>query len=135
GCSLCHSSSPCFFTAPPTTLIYTLSLHDALPILYLLYLWIIHPVRRLQGGLQRMALREFGVRLPVDRRDEFGVLARGFNRMADELQELYTDLEARVAEKTAQLASQNEVLSALYDMAAFLNRPNDIEAVCRGFLD
>ena len=106
-----------------------------LALVYLLYLWIIYPVRRLQGGLQRMALREFGVRLPVDRRDEFGVLARGFNRMADELQGLYTDLEARVAEKTAQLASRNEVLSALYDMAAFLNRPNDIEAVCRGFLD
>ncbi|MHA3905094.1 type IV pili methyl-accepting chemotaxis transducer N-terminal domain-containing protein [Castellaniella sp. WN] len=106
-----------------------------LALVYLLYLWIIHPVRRLQGGLQRMARREFGVRLPVDRLDEFGVLARGFNRMADELQGLYSDLEARVAEKTAQLASQNEVLSALYDMAAFLNRPNDIEAVCQGFLD
>ncbi|CAM5187641.1 hypothetical protein CDEN61S_01568 [Castellaniella denitrificans] len=106
-----------------------------LALVYLLYLWIIHPVRRLQDGLQRMARREFGVRLPVDRRDEFGVLARGFNRMADELQGLYSDLEARVAEKTAQLASQNEVLSALYDMATFLNRPNDIEAVCRGFLD
>lgn len=106
-----------------------------LALVYLLYLWIIHPVRRLQDGLQRMARREFGVRLPVDRLDEFGVLARGFNRMADELQGLYSDLEARVAEKTALLASQNEVLSALYDMAAFLNRPNDIEAVCRGFLD
>lgn len=106
-----------------------------LALVYLLYLWIIHPVRRLQDGLQRMARREFGVRLPVDRLDEFGVLARGFNRMADELQGLYSDLEARVAEKTAQLGSQNEVLSALYDMAAFLNRPNDIEAVCRGFLD
>ncbi|MDY0308959.1 MAG: type IV pili methyl-accepting chemotaxis transducer N-terminal domain-containing protein, partial [Castellaniella sp.] len=106
-----------------------------LALVYLLYLWIIHPVRRLQDGLQRMAQREFGVRLPVDRLDEFGVLARGFNRMADELQGLYSDLEARVAEKTAQLGSQNAVLSALYDMAAFLNRPNDIEAVCRGFLD
>ncbi|MFV0284604.1 MAG: type IV pili methyl-accepting chemotaxis transducer N-terminal domain-containing protein [Castellaniella sp.] len=106
-----------------------------LALVYLLYLWILHPVRRLQGGLQRMARREFGVRLLVDRRDELGVLASGFNRMADELQGLYSDLEARVAEKTAQLASQNKVLAALYDMAAFLNRPNDIEAVCRGFLD
>jgi len=35
-------------------------------------------------------------RLPVDSEDEFGVLARGYNRMADELQDLYTSLEQRV---------------------------------------
>src|SRR5207244_12611475 len=32
-CSICHALSPCFsFDAPPTPCIYTLSLHDALPI-------------------------------------------------------------------------------------------------------
>ncbi|CAM5790821.1 histidine kinase [Castellaniella caeni] len=106
-----------------------------LALVWLLYVWIIHPVRRLQGGLRGMAQRDFNLRLPVDRRDEFGVLAVGFNRMADELQSLYTGLEARVAEKTAQLANQNATLATLYDMAAFLNRPNDIETVCKGFLD
>lgn len=103
--------------------------------IYLLYLWIIFPVLRLGDGLRRMAAREFGVRLPVDSQDEFGVLAAGFNRMADELEGLYGDLEARVVEKTAQLAIQNKEIVALYDMTAFLNQPNDIEEMCQGFLD
>lgn len=105
-----------------------------LALIYLLYLWIISPVLQLQDGLRRMAGREFGVRLPVESRDEFGVLAQGFNRMADELEGLYRELEDRVRQKTAQLANQNRELSALYDMAAFLNQPNDIEDLCRGFL-
>ena len=105
-----------------------------LAMIYLLYLWIISPVLRLRDGLQRMAAREFSTRLPVESRDEFGVLARGFNRMADELQGLYAGLEQRVGEKTAQLAAQNRDIGALYDMAAFLNQPNDIQAMCQGFL-
>lgn len=105
-----------------------------LAMIYLLFLWIISPVMRLQGGLQRMTAREFGVRLPVESQDELGMLARGFNRMADELEGLYRDLEARVQKKTAQLAEQNRDLSALYDMAAFLNQPNEMDVLCRGFL-
>ncbi|MDE2597994.1 MAG: type IV pili methyl-accepting chemotaxis transducer N-terminal domain-containing protein [Rhodocyclaceae bacterium] len=101
---------------------------------YLLYLWIIAPVLQLQDGLQRMAAREFDTRLPVESRDEFGVLAQGFNRMAAELQDLYGALEARVQGKTAQLAAQNRALGALYDIAAFLNQPGDIEEMCQGFL-
>lgn len=105
-----------------------------LAMIYLLYLWIIVPVLQLQHGLQRMAAREFGTRLPVESSDEFGVLAQGFNRMAAELQGLYGELEARVQKKTAQLGAQNRELTALYDMAAFLNQPGDIDAMCRGFL-
>ncbi|OAE64210.1 histidine kinase [Achromobacter xylosoxidans] len=105
-----------------------------LAMIYLLYLWIISPVLRLRDGLQRMADREFSTRLPVESQDEFGVLARGYNRMADELQDLYTSLEQRVEQKTAQLAAQNRDIGALYDMAAFLNQPNEIEAMCDGFL-
>ncbi|RQW29681.1 HAMP domain-containing protein [Rhodobacteraceae bacterium CH30] len=105
-----------------------------LAMIYLLYLWIILPVLRLQRGLRHMARHEFGARLPVDSRDEFGVLSSGFNSMADELESLYRGLEARVHEKTAQLAAQNRELSALYEVEAFLNQPGEIETLCRGFL-
>ncbi|RDI98119.1 HAMP domain-containing protein [Dyella solisilvae] len=101
---------------------------------HLLYLWIIRPVRSLQDGLLRMAGHDFAVRLPVETRDEFGELAMGFNRMAGELQELYWNLERRVEDKTAELASRNSALASLYDMTTFLNLPNDIEPMCRGFL-
>lgn len=106
-----------------------------LALIYLLYLWIIFPVLQLRDGLRRMASRDFAVRLPVESQDEFGALALGFNKMADELESLYSELEARVEDKTAQLASRNAVLATLYDTAAFLNQPNTIESVCQGFLD
>lgn len=105
-----------------------------LTMIYLLYLWIITPVSRLQKGLQRMGAGEFSARLPLETRDEFGALTLGFNRMADELSALYDDLETRVQSKTQQLAAQNRELGALYDMAAFLNQPNEIEPICQGFL-
>ena len=111
-----------------------LAVMGTMAMIYLLYLWIIAPVLQLRDGLQRMAERDFTMRLPVESRDEFGVLAAGFNRMADELENLYSSLEQRVEEKTSQLATQNLEITALYDMAAFLNQPNDIETMCDGFL-
>ncbi len=106
----------------------------AVTLICLLYFWIARPVKRLDNGLQRMAAREFSLRLPVDRRDEFGTLAEGFNLMASELQALYSDLASRVDKQTAELARRNRELEALYDMTAFLNRPADSESICHGFV-
>jgi two-component system nitrate/nitrite sensor histidine kinase NarX len=72
--------------------------------------------------------------LPVESRDEFGHLAHGFNRMASELQSLYQDLALRVTSKTAQLATRNGELVALYEMTAFLHGAHDVQVLCRGFL-
>jgi two-component system, NarL family, nitrate/nitrite sensor histidine kinase NarX len=103
-------------------------------IVYLLYLWFVVPVQRLQDGLARIEAQEFDTRLPVDTRDEFGQLAQGFNQMVAELQALYRDLAARVDAKTAQLAAQNRELGILYEMAAFLNTPEPAEPLCHDFL-
>lgn len=102
--------------------------------LYLLYQWIIEPLGRLHSGMVRMGQHDFSTRLRVGKRDEFAHLASGYNQMAAELQSLYNSLEQRVEEKTSQLAAQNRDIRALYDMAAFLNQPNDIDAMCDGFL-
>lgn len=102
--------------------------------IHLLYLWIIVPVTRLREGLQRMSAQEFGTRLQVTRADELGALALGFNEMADKLESLYANLEARVAEKTEQLHKQNQEILFLYEVAAFLNQPNEIETMSHGFL-
>ncbi|MDR5740840.1 MULTISPECIES: type IV pili methyl-accepting chemotaxis transducer N-terminal domain-containing protein [unclassified Caballeronia] len=111
-----------------------LSCLGTVAIVYLLYLWFVAPVQRLQEGLARIQRCEFDVRLPVESRDEFGNLAEGFNRMAAELQALYGDLAGRVEAKTAELAAQNRELTALYEMTAFLNLPNDVPALCEGFI-
>lgn len=103
-------------------------------IIYLLYLWIIGPVLRLQAGVKALARRDFEERIPVETNDEFGQLASGFNAMTEELQAVYRDLEQRVQSKTEQLAAQNRELSALYEMAAYLSLPNSVDAQCKGFL-
>jgi two-component system nitrate/nitrite sensor histidine kinase NarX len=111
-----------------------LAIAGAVALIYLAFLFIIRPVHQLEEGLQRMAKGEFGVRLPVESKDEFGALARGFNEMAEHLQESYRTLEGRVAQKTRSLAEQNARLATLYDMTAFLNASNSLENLCRGFL-
>jgi two-component system, NarL family, nitrate/nitrite sensor histidine kinase NarX len=111
-----------------------LALSGTVAITYLMFLLIIEPVERLRGGILRMTAKDFSVRLPVETKDEFGQLTRGFNHMADRLEELYNSLESRVEAKTAALADQNRELALLYDSAAFLQRPDTVEGMCAGFL-
>lgn len=103
-------------------------------VIYLLYVWIIQPMLRLRDGLQRLSAGHFSTRLPVKTRDEFGVLAHGFNLMADKLEHLYLELENGVRTKTAELEKQNREIAFLYAITAFLNLSNDCESICRGFL-
>jgi two-component system nitrate/nitrite sensor histidine kinase NarX len=103
-------------------------------LIFLMYLLIIRPSTKLQEGIQRMAGGDFGVRVPVESRDEFGALAVGFNQMADHLEELYTTLEQRVEVKTHNLEEKNQELALLYEITAFLNEPAAVEDICRRFI-
>jgi len=111
-----------------------LALVGTVALIYLMFLLVVRPVGNLAEGMQRMTAGEFGARLPVETRDEFGELAEGFNRMASRLQDLYATLEERVAEQTRDLAARNHELGALYDVARLLNRPALVEELSRGFL-
>ncbi|MES2149585.1 MAG: type IV pili methyl-accepting chemotaxis transducer N-terminal domain-containing protein [Pseudomonadota bacterium] len=112
-----------------------LALAGSVSLIYLMYGLIIAPVNRLHVGMARMRDEQFGTRLEIDGRDEFGQLGLGFNQMADRLQALYGNLEGLVQAKTAELADQNRELALLYDSAAFLQRPQPLDALCRGFLE
>lgn len=111
-----------------------LMLTGSVALIFLLYGWVIRPVEALRKGIQQMSARDFDTRVPVEGRDEFGVLAQGFNNMAAQLKDLYTDLESRVQMKTMQLAAQNRELTTLYEFSAYLSKPGDLEDRCRGFL-
>jgi signal transduction histidine kinase/CheY-like chemotaxis protein len=66
---------------------------------------------------------EFSTRLPENHRDELGDLAAAFNRMATALQDLYANLEAKVAERTATLKATNlELARASQVKSEFLAR-------------
>lgn len=98
------------------------------------FVLVIRPVDHLHDGIRRMAGDDLTVRLPVETQDEFGVLASGFNRMAEHLEEVYATLEERVDTKTRSLAEKNKELEVLYETTAFLSEPDGIEDLCRGFL-
>jgi two-component system nitrate/nitrite sensor histidine kinase NarX len=103
-------------------------------LIYLMFILIVQPITLLEGGMRRMAEQDFEVRLTVESDDEFGQLTRGFNQMADRLEALYGNLEDRVREKTGELENQNRELALLYDSAAFLQRPHQVDVTCAGFL-
>ena len=95
---------------------------------------IIAPLKLLHEGMYRMKEADFDVRLAVDRKDEFGQLARGFNQMADRVKTVHDNLERLVAAKTATYEHQNRELALLYDASAFLQRPQALEPLCEGLL-
>ena len=97
----------------------------------LAYLFIFNPLSRLQAGLSRWKGDLGRASHPVPD-DEFGSLARGFNRMAETLPGLYQNLEGKVQEKTERLEAQRARLEALYESAAFVARADTLEALAQG---
>jgi len=91
----------------------SLALVGTVLLVYLFSHMVVRPVTRLREGIQRMAQADFDVRLPVTSQDELGELASGFNRMADQLQDIYATLEQRVEEKTRSIEAKNKELAAL----------------------
>jgi two-component system nitrate/nitrite sensor histidine kinase NarX len=123
-----------FWLRSSQLMLVAMAIAGTVAMVYMMFLLIIQPVTRLQEGMERMAEKDFNVRLPVESKDEFGQLTEGFNQMADRLQGLYGSLEQRVKSKTAELEAQNRELALLYDSAAFLQLPQPVEAICEGFL-
>lgn len=105
----------------------------ALLTIYVGYLFVIQPLRKLTQAMQRVDGGDFSARVHVSGPKEFEDLSIGFNRMAQTLQQLYGHLERKVEEKTHDLAAKQARLQALYDMATFLVEPNTVEDLARGF--
>ncbi len=110
-----------------------LALAAAVVLLYTGYLFVLEPLARLQRGLQQVEQADFAARVEVQRLDEFGHLAAGFNRMAQTLQSLYRSLEDKVREKTASLELERGRLAALYEVSALLARADTLDGMAQGF--
>jgi len=90
-----------------------LAMIGTVSLLYLFSHMVVRPIWQLRHGISRMAVADFDVRVPVTSEDEFGELAVGFNRMADELRDIYATLEQRVEEKSRSIEAKNRELAAL----------------------
>jgi two-component system NtrC family sensor kinase len=73
------------------------------------------PIRQLQTGAQRLGEGDLGQRITVISKDEIGALAQRFNQMAAHIQEAQETLEAKVADRTFDLARSLDDLRAAQD--------------------
>ena len=71
---------------------------------------ILRPLQTLRHGVQRIGRGNLAFRLNVKTGDELETLADEFNRMSARLQEAYTGLEHKVAERTQELVALNQQL-------------------------
>jgi two-component system, NarL family, nitrate/nitrite sensor histidine kinase NarX len=110
-----------------------LALASAVALLYSAYLFVFNPLARLQAGLAQVGEGKLATRVEVESGDEFGALSAGFNRMAETLQGLYQNLEARVREKTLGLETERARLAALYEAAAFVAGATSLDTLAQGF--
>ncbi|VEB43227.1 Nitrate/nitrite sensor protein narX [Chromobacterium violaceum] len=111
-----------------------MALAGAVTMAYMLFLMVINPVRALSDAMRRLREGELDTRVKVDRQDEFGMLAAGFNQMAERAQDLYQNLESKVAQKTREVEEQNLRLKTLYDMTSFLHQQRALDETCQGFI-
>src|SRR5438270_7767562 len=71
---------------------------------------LLAPLHALMEATHRLAAGDLDHVVEADRPDEFGEVARSFNQMTEAVRKSRDELEARVADRTAELASANEEL-------------------------
>ncbi len=100
------------------TTILSISLYMTLGVvfftMYVMHSDVLLPLRDLLSCAEKAGKGDFSVRALHTGEDELGRLGHAFNAMADDLTTLYNNLEARVAEKTADLERSNRSLKLLY---------------------
>lgn len=73
------------------------------------------PIRALQAGAERLGQGDLAQRIVVSTGDEIGTLALRFNEMAGRIQDAQETLEAKVADRTRELAQSLEELRNAQD--------------------
>jgi two-component system, NtrC family, sensor kinase len=76
----------------------------------LFHVRVIRPLRSIQEALDKIRQGDFTTRAQVDRNDEVGRIAHAFNFMAESLEDSYSGLERKVAERTQQIVELQEQL-------------------------
>ena len=74
---------------------------------------ITRPLELLGIGASNFATGKFTYRIDLKGRDEFGLVASQFNRMAEKLEDLYSNLEKKIEERTKKIRDDEEKLREL----------------------
>src|SRR6478752_4259227 len=87
------------------------------------------PITALRAGARRLGAGDFGHRIDVKTSDELEELANQFNGMAGQLAETYSNLEAKVNERTRDLAQSINELKVLEEVGRAVASSLDLNAV------
>ncbi len=101
---------PLYASIRRTVVLFLVGLGMALLASVLVARRILRPLDTLRQGVTRIGQGDLAFRLKVETGDEIETLADEFNRMSARLQEAYTGLEQKVAERTRELVALNQQL-------------------------
>lgn len=90
---------------------------------------LVIPIQALQNGAARLGAGDLSSRIDIRSGDELQALAEYFNHMATQLQELYSELEQKVEERTRQLARSVKELETLGEVSQAVNSNLELDAV------
>ena len=99
--------APVYSSIVRTVILFVAGIVLALGAAYVLARRLSQPILAVQEGAMRLGSGDLRTRIDVHTGDEVEALASEFNLMAAELKELYSGLERKVTEKTAELEAAN----------------------------
>lgn len=82
---------------------------------------VILPLSELMKSADAVKKGDFSVRANITSEDELGQLGMAFNKMSENLMEMYSDLEQKVKDKTEDLELSNRSLELLYNVTKRLS--------------
>ncbi len=95
---------------------------------------LIRPVRRVDGALERIAGGDFGTRVDVPNRDEFGNLTKNLNRTTEQLSSLYQNLHTLNAQLQETVEAKVQELERVSRLKRYLS-PSVAESIVSGERD
>lgn len=101
------------FLQPLALAVFLVSLFFLLGLAALFKFGFAQPLDALLAGVQSFNSGERKLHLPIRYNDEIGFLTRSFNTLANELDDVLSNLEVRISDQTADLQATNERLRKL----------------------
>lgn len=99
------------------------------------YRSIMTPLHRLQHAMRRIATGQFNERVAASGDAELVELADDMNRMASELEEVYSDLEAKVRAKSRELVRSERLASVGFLAAGVAHEINNPLNIMSGYAE